>query len=654
MASNVDPTSTFLPEGYRLGPIHSVSGGVPLTMGVIVRIKADPVQGSFVVLRDLPGSRVYLGAVADVQGRIQDWLEVWVQTLDLSDPGVAGARERLENHVLDERWRRDFDRCLAGFPDHLILTGMETQNPSPVLIRIGESRDGSPFAGSAPLPWRLCQDDRLLESLKLPTYSKSPFRYLQDPEQADAKTLLATHRDAPVNENVKGLELLTADAKDACVFNAQAGLVRIQRWMPLALEDYLGVLEGAPLGASGPGPLAVLRGSVYAGLQEWSKNPKGLPFLLHGSSPPGERLNEILCLKLSLLLDLFRAVRSYVRSQQLPLLNLTPEGFAVQIQDVGQAFPALWTARGSLVKTSQALPLELKGTDRRYFIRLGALQPSPFLPEELGAHSTGGGVVRLREVTAVSGGVVLDGTLVAEDYLKIKADDLLWLRLSVAEQALDLYAHADAEEGAGKKEIRFRTIPARLPEATVSALKSAVGAGFPRSPYEVWPMLSSPGDLYSLGVFAIRILLANARTRLAVVKDEVLSLSRRLGEAAGAEGDPVACLKQMLQQDAKLRDLLSPHALSGLDLTPEQAREMVSADLWWQVVCLVLRLFPGMGPHSYCQGLGDVAPLALETAFDGPLQDLEALVLRQRSVVLPSQMADAEIAAVLSECLQVP
>jgi hypothetical protein len=52
--------------------------------------------------------------------------------------------------------------------------------------------------------------------------------------------------------------------------------------------------------------------------------------------------------------------------------------------------------------------------------------------------------------------------------------------------------------------------------------------------------------------------------------------------------------------------------------------------------------------------LGDVAPLALETAFDGPLQDLEALVLRQRSVVLPSQMADAEIAAVLSECLQVP
>jgi hypothetical protein len=63
----------------------------------------------------------------------------------------------------------------------------------------------------------------------------------------------------------------------------------------------------------------------------------------------------------------------------------------------------------------------------------------------------------------------------------------------------------------------------------------------------------------------------------------------------------------------------------------------------------VLRLFPGSGPHSFCKDFGDVSPLALETVFDAPIQELEALLLRLRSTLAPSLSANEEIAAVVLE-----
>ena len=81
-----------------------------------------------------------------------------------------------------------------------------------------------------------------------------------------------------------------------------------------------------------------------------------MPFLLHGISAPAERLNEIFFLKLAALRNLFTEVRAYVKSQQLPLLNLSPSSFSVRLADVGEQFPALWTARCMLIKPGQAYP----------------------------------------------------------------------------------------------------------------------------------------------------------------------------------------------------------------------------------------------------------------------------------------------------------
>jgi hypothetical protein len=275
------------------------------------------------------------------------------------------------------------------------------------------------------------------------------------------------------------------------------------------------------------------------------------------------------------------------------------------------------------------------------------MEPSPFLPEGMGAHSFGIGSVRLRAVHSEADGFVLEGTLVAEDYLGLDSHDLLWFKLPLTEARLEFYAHVYTGETVGPREARFRTVPAKLPEAVAASLKRAAGTVFQKAPYEVWPLLSSPCDLYSLGIMAIRVLLANSKTNLPVTVDEVLSLTRHFGRDPVAESQLPCKLKSLLEREPKLLDLVSPHALIDADASPAQARAQIALDLWLEAVCLVLRLFPGAGAHSFCKDFGDVSPLALETVFDRPIQELETLVLRVRSSLVPSLAANEEIARVL-------
>jgi len=76
-----------------------------------------------------------------------------------------------------------------------------------------------------------------------------------------------------------------------------------------------------------------------------------------------------------------------------------------------------------------------------------------------------------------------------------------------------------------------------------------VGTVFPRSPYEIWPLLSSPCDLFSLGVVAVRVLLANASTNLPVILDETLSLARLFGKQPATEDGLAPALWSLLEKD---------------------------------------------------------------------------------------------------------
>src|SRR5882672_6074521 len=101
-----------------------------------------------------------------------------------------------------------------------------------------------------------------------------------------------------------------------------------------------------------------------------------MPFLLHGWRNSADSLNEIFFLKLSLLMHLFQEVRAYAKAQQVPLLNISPSSFSVRLQDGGDQFPTLWTAKCALVRPGQAHPLKIQSTEQKYFIRLGKPEPS--------------------------------------------------------------------------------------------------------------------------------------------------------------------------------------------------------------------------------------------------------------------------------------
>jgi hypothetical protein len=638
------------PSAWMLAPIHYPSQGTPLRICVFVRPEPGSVGGPFFLLRELPGSRAYLGAVCDADTRIQEWVEIWVQTLELRDLSFSNYQERLTNFAFDERWRSEYELCRANLPESVIVTGMEEINPPPMLIGQNTNETTSKFAPVEPASWRVCKDDALLGSLGLPPYSTSPFRYLHEPESAGPKTFLAIATDAPANSHVQSIDRLGSGAR--AVFNPHAGLVRVNRFSPLNLEEHLQILEGTPWEGVSPAAIRLFPQSVYAELQTWSTTPKGVPFLLRPRGDSAEGLNEIFFLKLSLLRDLFKEVRNYVKGQQLPLLNLSPSSFAVRLDHVGDQFPALWTAKSALVKPGQAYPLKIKSTEQKYFIRLGRIEPSPFLPEGLGAHSFGIGSIRIREVKPEADGIVLDGTLVAEDYLGLDAHDLLWFKLPMAEERLEFFAHIYLSETLGPKEARFRTVPAKLPDPVVASLKRLAGTAFPRSPYEIWPLLSSPCDMFSLGVIAIRVLLANRKSNLPVILDEVQSLARHVGKDAKEGSEMFPMLSSVLERDKQLLDLVSPQALIESAGSPSQARSKIRMDLWLETMALVLRLFPGASSHSFCKSFGDVSPLALETVFDRPLQELDTLLLRLRSVLVPSLAANEEIASAIVDQLK--
>jgi hypothetical protein len=639
------PLNSFPPSGTVLAPIHCFHDEDPLRVCLFLR--SNPDQGScpFVLVRELPGSRVYLGAVCDAQARLQEWVEVWVQMFDLRDVAFSGSQERLTNYGFDQRWRSEHLMSLQTIPELVIVTGMEQKNPGPILIKSPGGQEKSVFAQVQATPWKICKDDALLDSFGLAPYSTSPFRYLYDPAAHGAKTFLATASDAPVNAHVLSIERLKEAPGTVEVFNPQAGLVRVTRFSPLGIEEYFRILEGRPWEEAGIEPTRSLLDGIYGELQAWSASPKAMPFLLHGPAAAGDRLTELFFLKLSALLGMFKEVRAYVKTQQLPLLNLSPSSFNIRLPLAAHPFPAFWAAKCLLVKPGQAYPLKIKSTEQRYFIRLGRIEPSPFLPEGLGAHSFGIGSVRLRNVLTEAEGVVLEGTLVAEDYLGVDARDLLWFKLPIGEERLELYAHVYSSEAVGPKEARFRTVPAKLPEPVLATLKRT--AAFAKSPYEIWPLLSSPCDLHSLGIIAIRALLANGQSNLPVIVDDVLGLARRLGKEPVEEGNFIPKFRALLEAEPKLIDLVRPPSLLDSGQSSSQAWDDPHNSLWLETVALVLRLFPGTGSHSYCQNFGDVSPLALETVFDRPVHDLETLLLRLRSILVPTLSDNAEIAAIL-------
>ncbi len=652
MGSAKNELETSVHAAFRAIPLHPLTDGNPLRLCVMVRNRPDPVAGNFVLLLDLAEASVFLGCIADAEGQVWDWIELWVQTPDKLQTGLANLREHLSNDVLDERWTKLCRTFSETDPESTLATGWEAKHPAPIFLQAALNTAVPALARGSGRRWLLCQDDTRLRAAGLPPYSTSLFRYWQE-EGAEKSPLVPVGNGAPENDQTQPVAAALQDADQLLPFNPHCGLTMARSFAPIPFEDYLGILSGRSWAGVEPGESPFVLGGPYRALVSADAVQQSGAHLFLGAHGRAGRLLETFHLKLQLLADTVSAVREFVRRQQLPFLNLAADSFRVKLNSTGAGLPFLWTAQTFLARPSQAFALPVETSDFRYFIPARAGTASVYLPEGAGQPQQGTGTVRLRKVVPPERGLTtIEGTLVFQDRISVSQNDLIWIRLLVQNTRVDLYGHLYSSEGLAQGEARFRTVPQKLPEATIQALRAAEGVSFARTAFDIVPLMSSPCDLYSLGVLATRALLVNEDTTLAVALDEMLSLARQLR----VDHDPAQELKwrvrRLLEQDGRWMESLGPHRLFWNGVTPAEAAAILPLELWCEALGIIARLFPGMGPDSICRDFGDAPSLALEAVFDSAVEDLARLLRRSRSLIVIDWKFNREIHGVISGFLE--
>ena len=640
---------TGIPEGYSAIPIQESDVAASVRLCVLARQTPDPAAGHLVLLRDLPDAMVYLGCLTDAGGRLREWAELWVQNVDGLESSLPALCESFSNHGLDQRWAKTAKSFCALDPDGSIQTGRETKHALPTFLDL--SRQLPVHPGPPDNRWELCRDDAVLQAAGLPPYGTSLFRYLHQPASKDGG-FVAVVAGAPTNSATRPLAEALKDIQAHVPLNPQGGLLMAQNFSPLGYEDYVDLLGGKAWKGIEHGKRLLNFHGVYRKLDDWSQMQQSGSHLFLGGQGRAGRFVEAFHLKVQLFLEALTSVRSFVEQQQLPFLNIAADSFRVSLNEVGTKLPFLWTASGVLVKPSQAYALPVESSDFRYFIRARPGGTSIYHPEGLNASLQSSGSVRLRKVLPPDQGrTLLEGTLVMQDRINVSPHDLLWIRLPLPTGRVDLYGHLYSTDGLAQGEARFRTVPQLLAPEVVNALRAAEGVSFARSPFEVVPLLSTPCDMYALGVLAVRTFLVNPQNTLAVALDEVLSLARQAATEYNAETSLASRVCSIMNADPRFAKSLAPHRLVQEPMEPTAAFELLPPELWYHTLAAIVRLFPGLGPDSYCKDYGDAPSLALETIFNQPLEDLEKLLVRSRSLIVIDWNANREVHSAIRDVL---
>jgi len=623
--------------------------GAALRLCVLVRQTPEPAAGHLVLLRDLPDAMVYLGCLSDAGGHPRGWVEIWVQNVDGLEASLPALRESFSNHSMDERWGRMAKSFAALNPAGFIETGWETKHCLPTFLDLSTHQPVHP--GTTEDRWELCRDDAALREAALPAYGTSLFRYLYRPAAKDGIFVPVT-AGAPTNPATRPLAEALKDSAAHIPLNPQGGLLMAQSFSPLGYEDYVDLLGGKAWKGIEHGKRLINFNGVYRRLDDWSQMQQSGSHLFLGGQGRAGRFVEAFHLKLQLLVEALSSVRSLVEQQQLPFLNLAADSFRVSLNEVGSKLPFLWTANGVLVKPSQAYALPVESSDFRYFIRPRSGGTSIYHPEGLNAALQSSGSVRIRKVLPPDQGrTLLEGTLVMQERINVSPHDLLWIRLPLQTGRVDLYGHLYSTDGLAQGEARFRTVAQTLAAEVVNGLRAAEGVSFARSPFEVVPLLSTPCDMYALAVLAVRTFLVNPQNTLAVALDEVQSLARQAAAEYSAETTLAYRICSIMNADTRFANSLAPHRLVQEPMEPMAAFELLPPELWYHTLAAIVQLFPGIGPDSYCKDYGDAAPLALETVFNKPLEDLEKLLVRSRSLILIDWNSNREVHSAIRDVL---
>jgi hypothetical protein len=339
-----------------------------------------------------------------------------------------------------------------------------------------------------------------------------------------------------------------------------------------------------------------------------------------------------------------------VRQLQRPFLNISPDHWQVTLGEPGHGLPFLWTAKPVLSDPGAAIPLAIEKSDLQYYVAAVTEGTSIYRPAVTSLPTTGRASIRIRQVSPNDANTtIVEGTFTTQERLDTAGCDLVWFKLNLAHGDINLYAHLEADSAMAVGEWRFRTTAQILNDTEVSDLQAAQGVPMTEMPFEVIPFLSSPCDLYSLAVIALRILLVDNTNSLPVVLDETLSLAREVEAEANSSASLETHIQDLFNRDKKWLDSLGPHHLTFDEMTAEEALCIIPLELWCPALSAIVRLFPGVVSESECQDYGDAQPGGLHKVFGRTISALDSLILRTRSLIVADWKSNSEVAAVIRQ-----
>lgn len=649
-SSGISSLKPSLDGTLRFVPIDQSLAGQPVRLCVAVRMLPAGIPPSLVLLRSTADTRVYLGAQVDTDNSVREWLEVWVQTVAGLEASAALHRDYLSNQLLDQKWTSAANLIRASDGPRFLATGWEDKPARPAFVDVAELAIWHPTDPDTTAGLQLCTDASSLLAAGLPGYPESLYRYWTVPRSTGHKSAVfyATTPRAPVSEAVRPFSSILPVGPILLPLNPEGGRLLVRRHAPLAFEEYVDLLSGKPWRGIISGPGGVRLGGAYETLSDLDPLLQGDENLFLGGRGRAGRFLETFCLRLQLIRNLVRLAQSAAAHRQLPLLNISAESFRFELGPPVRGLPLLWTARAVLAAPGQAIALPIEASGERHFLPLEAPAMTIYRPDTVGLPTRGRCTLRLRRVTTDSGELTrIEATFITSERLQITPHTLLWIKLPLAVGATDLYGHIDTKEGLAHGEGRFRTVPQRMEVDTVRALREAEGNTFSGTPFESIPMLSTPCDLYALGVLAVRALLVNSEVSIGVAWDETLSLARQLGQKPAEDSRHGAQALRLSQEDSRWIDSLGAHRMSYEPMTPETAFALLPEELWWDTIATIARFFPVEGGIGYCRDFGDVSSTAIDKVFERPLADLDNLVIRARGLLFSDWAANREVTSII-------
>ena len=645
-------TSADVAGEYVAIPLAADGTGLALRVCIVARREPDPVAGQLVELRTAMDARVLLGCLVDQSEHIHRWVEVWLQDADgLARSALAWCQRGLSNHRLDERWKERFHALEELEDAEVIRTGWETAHPPPLWLSGSELNLFRPVERVSGRHWQLCREDALLARKSLPPYSTSLHRYLCVPELGSASEFVPVTEGAPTNEHVVPLSAMLGERQpDLIPLNPQGGLMLIRGYSPISWDAFVDVLGGGSWGGlwHGRSELDLWTAGHALRIPQMDSAGQGRLFLpQHGRAG---RLTETFHVKLRLLADAVRNVRTVVEHTQSPHLGIRARAFQIRLGEPGCGLPLLWTARASLVEAGDAVEIPLEENGTQYYVRGSIPDTSAYLPAQAGVVARGLGTVRIRQILEDQGaGGALEGTLAAEELVEPAESDLLWLRLNLTPGRLDLYAHVQPKAELAVEELRFRTLEQQLTDETVAALRAAEGMPIANVQFQSIPVLSTPCDLYALAMLAVRTLLVDRQTTLPRAVDETLSLARQVADRYEESVPLSARIAAIFDQDERWLKALGPHRLTVEEVPPTEAFTLVPPPLWFEMLAMIVRMIPAAGPDSECRDYGHGLPGGLHRTFDQAVIDLNDLLTKTRSLIVVDWRFNREVSNVIHE-----